>query len=158
MLARCHSRTHKSHTTQKSSLFVALTRCTCMPPLGQVVHTRVSKCSARSSTQNPPENPRGARAPARARSVCVCGCVCVGLSLATLTRGRIGVRVHSIRGRFEQTQKRGTVYGVCIQTRNGVHPMARVRASQGVSRAHTEPALPSLPEWLSVSLAMVARL
>ena len=84
-----------------------------MPPLGQVVHIRVSKCSARSSTQNPPENPRGARP--RALCVAVCVCVWVSLSRATLTRGRIGVRVHSIRGRFEaNTKTRDSVW--CLYT------------------------------------------
>ena len=127
MLARCHSRTHKSHTTQKSSLFVALTRCTCMPPLGQVVHIRVSKCSARSSTQNPPENPRGARP----RALCVCGarCVCVSVwvSLATLTRYADGSM---------QIQKRGTVYSVCMQTRNGASNGSGSGLTGCLSRAH----------------------
>ena len=67
---------------------------------------------------------------ARARARCVCAravYVCVGLSLATLTRYADGSR---------QIQKRGTVFSVCIQTRNGASNGSGSGLTGCLSRAH----------------------
>ena len=96
-----------------------------MPPLGQVVHIRVSKCSARSSTQNPPENPRGARP----RALCVCGSLSRLLGEDRSTRA---LDTRTVGGKHRHKEQ----CIVSVYKQGTVHPMARVRASQGVSRAH----------------------
>ena len=103
MLARCYSRTHtQSHTTQKSSLcrldavyMHAASRSSCSYPYQNAVHA-----VAHRTLQITP--PRGAARGGRAR------CRVGGLSLSGEDRG---VRVHSIRGRFEAKQEtRSSVY------------------------------------------------
>ena len=97
-----------------------------MPPLGQVVYIRVSKCSARSSTQNPPENPRGARP----RALCVCGSLSRLLGEDRSTRA---LDTRTVGGKHRHKEQ----CIVSVYKQGTVHPMARVRASQGVvSRAH----------------------
>ena len=74
----------------------------------------------------PSREPPG-RAPARAVCVARCVCVSVWVSLATLTRYADGSM---------QIQKRGTVYSVCMQTRNGASNGSGSGLTGCLSRAH----------------------
>ena len=153
-----YTRPTHSHTRPRSPAFVALTRCTCMCRFSVKLFISVSKCSACSSTQNPPDKPpRGAARGGGARAVQRCvvsGAGGLSLSLGE-DRCTRALDTRTVRGK---NRKQETVY---ITKERCIH-VARDRASgapsQGVLRAQTEPLLPSLPEWLSVSLAIAARL
>ena len=89
----------------------------------------------------------GARAHARCVCVALC-CVCGSLSLATLTRYADGSR---------QIQKRGTVFSVCIQTRNGASNGSGSGLTGCLSLAHTERACAPKPTRMAVGLTRDCR-
>lgn len=87
------------------------------------------------------EPSREPRARARPRALCVCVglCVCGSLSRDSVSgedRCTSALDTRTVRGKHKNEGQ--CMVSVYKQGKRGVHPMARVRASQGVSRAHTQ--------------------